>query len=76
MNKIETFEKFLTTQSADVAYLSFTVNLILAAVLGYLLAHVYVKYGNSLSNRKQFAKNFIMMTILFLIFLPAALKTE
>jgi hypothetical protein len=34
-----------------------------AALLSYLLAKLYVKYGNSLSNRASFAANFILLTI-------------
>jgi len=34
-----------------------------AAVLAFILGWVYVKFGKSLSNRKQFAANFIMITL-------------
>ncbi len=70
MNKLQqTFEQFLTTESTQVSVMGFAVNLLLAAVLAYLLALLYVRYGRSLSNRKLFAGNFlaITMTTMFII---------
>jgi uncharacterized membrane protein YhiD involved in acid resistance len=63
MNQLQTFEQFLANQSVQVSVLGFVVNLALSAVLAYLLSVVYVKYGHSLSNRKMFARNFIMITM-------------
>jgi uncharacterized membrane protein YhiD involved in acid resistance len=62
MNKIQTFAEFLATQSPNISILSFVINLILAVILGYVLSKVYIKYGESLSNRKMFSKNFILIT--------------
>jgi uncharacterized membrane protein YhiD involved in acid resistance len=39
------------------------VNLALAALLSTILSVVYSRYGNSLSNRKAFARNFILITM-------------
>lgn len=63
MNKLQTFQEFLTTQSVQVPVLGFIINLLLAAILSYLLSRFYIKYGNSLSNRSDFAKNFIVITM-------------
>jgi uncharacterized membrane protein YhiD involved in acid resistance len=63
MNQLQTFEQFLANQSVQVSVLGFVVNLALSAVLAYLLSLVYAKYGHSLSNRKMFARNFIMITM-------------
>jgi len=38
-------------------------NLALAALLGGLLGVVYVRFGQSLSNRRSFARNFILLTV-------------
>jgi hypothetical protein len=38
-------------------------NLLLAALLAHLLAIFYTKYGASLSNRRDFGNNFIMVTM-------------
>ncbi len=69
MSKYETFAQFLTTQSNQISVTNFAVSLILVAVLASLLGFIYVRYGRSLSNRKAFAKNFILvaMTTMFII---------
>jgi uncharacterized membrane protein YhiD involved in acid resistance len=41
----------------------FTVNLVIAAVLAWLLGEVYVRFGQSLSNRRLFARNFLPLTL-------------
>jgi len=48
---------------------NFLFALFLCALLAWILSWVYVKYGNSLSNRKAFAKNFIVLatTTMFII---------
>ena len=64
MNKLQmTFEQFLATQSVRIPVLGFAINLLLAAVLAYILTRAYIKYGYSLSNRRMFAKNFILITM-------------
>lgn len=63
MNKLETFQEFLATQGAEISVWAFVLNLIVAALLSYILSWLYVRYGNTLSNRNIFAKNFIMMTM-------------
>ena len=47
----------------------FFLNMILAAVLGFILSYLYTRYGTSLSNRRMFSKNFPMlsMTTMFII---------
>jgi hypothetical protein len=42
---------------------SFLFSLIICAILSYLLGKIYSKYGNSLSNRKSFARNFLLLAI-------------
>ena len=63
MGKIETFNQFLTTQSADVGLLTFVASLILATVLSLFLAWMYARYGTSLSNRRSFARNFVLISM-------------
>ena len=69
MNKAETFQQFLTTQNTQVRVIDFIINLVLAAILSYILGRIYVKNGSSLSNRKVFANNFmiISLTTMFII---------
>lgn len=48
---------------------SFFLDLGLVTILAFLLSKIYVKYGNSLSNRKAFSNNFIILglTTMFII---------
>ena len=63
MSKIQTFEQFLTMQTIHVPVLGFVVNLLLSALLSLILTYIYVNYGKSLSNRKVFAHNFMLITM-------------
>src|SRR5262249_713055 len=38
-------------------------SLALAAILGLVLGEAYVRFGQSLSNRRAFARNFLMLTV-------------
>jgi len=62
-NALQTFEQFISTQSAQIPVYELVISLILAAIFAYILAVVYVRYGTSLSNRKKFARNFILLTM-------------
>ena len=42
---------------------AFVLSLITAAILGLLLSQVYVRFGSSLSNRRLFAGNFLLLTV-------------
>jgi len=63
MNRFETFQQFLATQSVSISVWGFVLNLLLTALLAYALCHVYVKYGTSLSNRRAFANNFVLLSM-------------
>jgi len=63
MNKIQTFQEFLTTTSVQIPVISFVSNLLLAALLAFILNKIYVRYGDALSNRKLFARNFLLITM-------------
>lgn len=63
MNKAQTFEQFLTTESAQIVMLEFVVNLVLASVLAYVLSLVYMRCGRSLSNRRSFSANFVLIAM-------------
>jgi hypothetical protein len=38
-----------------------TINLLVAALLATVLGHVYVRFGKSISNRRMFAANFVLL---------------
>lgn len=63
MDRFPTFTEFLTSQSVQIPVFGFIFNIVLAVVLSCLLSHIYVRYGNTLSNRKSFASNFILLTM-------------
>ncbi|MBN1804556.1 MAG: DUF4956 domain-containing protein [Sedimentisphaerales bacterium] len=76
MGKYQTFEQFLTTQSPGIPLVGLIINLLLAALLSFILGRIYVRYGDSLSNRKIFAKNFIliaMTTMLIIVIVKSSL---
>lgn len=61
--------ELLTTQSAQIPWNDFILNLILAALLGFILGQVYIRFGHTLSNRELFARNFsvLAMTTMLII---------
>lgn len=63
MNKNESLLEFFSAQSAEIHYGLFLVNFLLAALLAHLLARVYAKFGNTLSNRDLFGRNFVVLTM-------------
>jgi len=42
---------------------AFVLSLGIAALLGLLLGQVYIRFGHSLSNRRLFARNFLLLTV-------------
>ncbi len=60
MNELNLNNVF-TNQLAEIPVIDFFVNIVLAAVLSAILSVIYTKFGNSLSNRNQFSRNFILL---------------
>ena len=61
---IQSFKDFLVYEKIQtVGLVEFSTNLLIAALLSSILAVVYIKFGNSLSNRRIFAKNFVVLCI-------------
>jgi hypothetical protein len=56
-------EEFLTGQAQPLELQTFVINLFLSAVLAFILGRVYIHWGTSLSNRRRFASNFMLITI-------------
>lgn len=56
-------QDFLTTTNVQIPVISFIINLLLAATLSFLLSRIYVKYADSLSNKRLFSRNFLMITM-------------
>jgi len=57
------FEEFLAGQTVHVSVWDLVINLILAAILGIILTLTYIRYGSSLSNRRLFARDFVILVM-------------
>jgi len=69
MDMFKTFEEYLAQSSAQIPIMVFVINLIFTGFMAFILKQVYVKYGSTLSNRRLFGNNFILiaMTTMFII---------
>lgn len=56
-------DELLTIQTNQINLWAFMINLLLAAVTSFVLGRVYIHWGTSLSNRRKFASNFMLLTI-------------
>jgi len=56
-------EIFLDYQNIEINLFGFVGNLFVAFLLAHTLALAYVKYSNSLSNKKLFSRNFYLITL-------------
>ena len=63
-NILDNFElDFYLNESVKLSSFEFLKSLIAAAILGYLINLIYIKYSNPLSNKVQFSKNFIILSV-------------
>ena len=63
MDIINNVQEYLNQSRTQIPFLWFIYNMVLTAVLTFFLKQAYVKYGNSLSNRKAFGNNFIIIAM-------------
>lgn len=59
---MDTIIDFLASES-DVDILSVIINILLAAITSQLVYAVFLKFGNTFSNRKHFGKIFLLVTV-------------
>ncbi len=57
----ELFQKFMITESADINVTDFLINAGLVILISLILEFTYSKCAKSLSNRKLFANNFLLL---------------
>jgi hypothetical protein len=62
MVNIQDLENYLVNQPLQIDYSYLILALFLAAVLSFALSKLYVRYGTSISNRKKFSANFVLIT--------------
>jgi hypothetical protein len=64
MDKLgRTLEEYLSAHSSQLSLIQVVLNLCITAILSFILSKVYERYGHSLSNRKLFARNFLMISM-------------
>ena len=56
-------EEFFASQANNLELTTFVINLVLAAICAQILSLVYIHWGSSLTNRRKFASNFMLMTV-------------
>jgi len=59
----QAFQQFLATSSPSIPVVDFVLNIFLSVILAALVGWVYTRYGTSLSNRRKFSKNFVIMAM-------------
>ncbi len=64
MEAFPSFQSFLETSSSEISTIGFLVNIILSSLLAWMVGYFYVSYGNSLSNRQSFSKNFVPLSLI------------
>jgi uncharacterized membrane protein YhiD involved in acid resistance len=60
-DKWQLFQKFLITQTSEISVTDFLINSAIIVVLMLILRWTYLKCGKSISNRRSFASNFILL---------------
>lgn len=63
MNEIKTFIAENLSGFSPKSIPNFIFSFLICALLSFLLGRLYVRFGNSLSNRKSFARNFLVLAI-------------
>lgn len=54
---------FFLNQNVQIDIPNFVLSLICAAILSFFVQLFYIKYSSSLSNRKEFSKNFVILAV-------------
>ncbi len=76
MNKEQTMLELLSTHAGQVPIRLFLINLLLCALMAHILGRAYAKFGTTLSNREQFGRNFLplsMTTMLIITIVKSSL---
>ena len=63
VGKLETLESFLINQPSQINITYFIFSLVVASLIGIILSKIYVKYGTSISNRRKFSENFVLLIV-------------
>ena len=63
MEIFNTFEEYLAQSRVQIPIIGFILNLIFTGLLALILKQVYIRYGSTLSNRRLFGNNFLMIAM-------------
>jgi len=67
MDKLENLSKselnFFLNQNIQLDILGFILSLLCAVILSFFVQLFYIKYSSTLSNRKEFSKNFVILAV-------------
>ena len=63
MDIFKTFDEYLAQSQAQIPIISFILNLIFTGLLALILRQVYIRYGNTLSNRRLFSRTLLMISM-------------
>jgi len=66
-NKWSLFQKFLITEESNLSITDFLINALIIIILSFLLERTYSKCAKSLSNRKMFSSNFMLIAFTTMI---------
>lgn len=64
MDTATVIQDILSTTKTNIPLVSFVFNLILSSILGFVLAQVYIRYANVMSNRRIMAYNLLLLVII------------
>ena len=59
----ENLGNLFVTQSIDISYSTFLINILLTALIAFILSRLYYKFSHSMGNRSQFAKTILLVAI-------------
>ena len=59
----ESFEEFFAGSSVRIPVIMFVINLLLTGILSLGLNQLYIRYGFSLSDRRKFGRNFLLISM-------------
>jgi hypothetical protein len=63
VESLQDLQGLLTDPAAPIPYLGTLFNLVVAAILSALIGEAYVRWGDVLSNRRAFARNFVPIAL-------------
>ena len=64
MENISIIQEIISTTKTNIPIVGFIFNLLVSALLGFVLAKVFIKYANVMSNKNTMAYNLMLLAII------------